>query len=98
MIKQYRKKPVVIEAVKFVYSKKGIEELATFCGPYLLKTNKMRHLGAIGEAHIGTLEDGNIMQVDHIASEGDYIIKGVAGEFYACKESIFLMTYEEIIE
>lgn len=96
MIKLYRKKPVVIEAVKFVYSKEGIEELKAFCGPYLLQTNKNRHIGAIGEAHIGTLEDGNVLQVDHIATEGDYIIKGVAGEFYACKSEIFEATYEAV--
>jgi hypothetical protein len=29
------------------------------------------------------------------ASVGDYIIKGVKGEFYACKPDIFLMTYDK---
>ena len=29
---------------------------------------------------------------------GDYIIKGVQGEFYPCKPDIFLKTYEEVIE
>jgi hypothetical protein len=37
--------------------------------------------------HIGTLEGG------HIASVGDWIIKGVKGEFYPCKPDIFDMTY-----
>ena len=31
-----------------------------------------------------------------VATEGDYIIKGVQGEFYPCKPDIFLETYEEI--
>lgn len=34
----------------------------------------------------------------HIAREGDYIIKGVHGEFYPCKPDIFEETYEEVTE
>lgn len=33
-----------------------------------------------------------------IASLGDWIIKGVKGEFYACKPDIFDMTYELIVD
>ena len=31
----------------------------------------------------------------HICTEGDYIIKGVQGEFYSCKPDIFEQTYEQ---
>jgi hypothetical protein len=31
-------------------------------------------------------------------SDGDFIIKGVKGEFYPCKPDIFFMTYEEVGE
>lgn len=98
MIKQYRKKPVVIEAVKFEYSEAGIKELQDFCGKNLVKWGKDRGLSAVGWAHIATLEDGdeNSVQVEHVATEGDYIIKGVSGEFYACKPDIFEQTYESI--
>lgn len=98
MIKQYRKKPVVIEAVKFEYSEAGIKELQYFCGKCLVKWGKDRSISAVGWAHIGTLEDGdeNSVQVEHVATEGDYIIKGVSGEFYACKPDIFEQTYESI--
>jgi hypothetical protein len=34
------------------------------------------------------------LEGEMVASVGDYIIKGVAGEFYPCKEGIFLKTYE----
>lgn len=96
--KQYRKKPVVIEAVKFEYSEAGIRELQEFCGKCLVKWGKDRHINAVGWAHIATLEDGdeNSVQVEHVATEGDYIIKGVSGEFYACKPDIFVQTYESI--
>jgi len=44
---------------------------------------------------IDTLEDGNDGQVKHMASIGDFIIKGVKGEFYPCKPDIFELTYTE---
>ena len=43
---------------------------------------------------------GNLSQerfrAKHVASIGDYIIKGVKGEFYPCKPDIFKMTYEPV--
>jgi hypothetical protein len=81
----YVKKPVVIQAVKFTGENE--EELRIFCGDAL---------GAIvdGEAHIRTLEDGSLSQVEHMATVGDYIIKGIKGEFYPCKPDIFEASYE----
>ena len=89
---KYRKKPVTVEAIVFEYSKEGIDRLKEFAGDAVVFTNKERHPTAIGIAHIGTLE-GTI-----VASEGDYIIRGVKGEFYPCKPDIFEMTYEEVKE
>ena len=93
---KFRKKPVVIEAIQFVYSEEGIAALKEFCGAALGKTNKYRHFSAQGEAEIGTLEDGVNLTVKHIATEGDWIIKGVQGEFYPCKPDIFEATYEHV--
>ena len=45
-------------------------------------------------ADIITLEDGDDGRAKHVATEGDWIIKGVQGEFYACKPDIFQSTYE----
>jgi hypothetical protein len=36
------------------------------------------------------------LEGEHIANIGDYIIKGIKGEFYPCKEDIFKLTYEEL--
>ena len=72
-------------------------KLKELCGPALGKTHKERHITAVGEAEIGTLEDGVNLTVKHIATEGDYIIKGVQGEFYACKPDIFHATYEFVL-
>ena len=95
---RYRKKPVIIEAVKFEYSEIGIQRLKEFCGSSLGNIQKQRHPNAKAEAEIGTLEDGLHLTVKHIATEGDFIIKGVQGEFYPCKPDIFEQTYDEVLD
>ena len=93
---KYKKKPVVIEAIKFKYSPAGIAAVTAFCGKAACDFGKERHLTAVGWMQIRTLEDGvdGSPQVDHIAQEGDYIVKGVQGEFYPVKPDIFEATYE----
>lgn len=93
MVEKYTKRPVTIEVMKFEYSERGIAELREFCQGNLGRVNKARSPFAVGEAEICTLEDGTNLVVKHIATEGDYIIKGVQGEFYACKPDIFHQTY-----
>lgn len=85
--RQYRKKPVVIEAI--LWNGINFDDLILWGAPvrYLNKTD--------GLLIVATLEDGPQNQVKHIASLGDYIIRGVAGEFYPCKPEIFNQTYEE---
>lgn len=81
----YVKKPIVIQAVKFTAD--NIEGLREFCGAALGEVTDT-------EAHIRTLEDGAAHQVEHVATIGDYIIKGIKGEFYPCKPDIFLASYD----
>lgn len=90
---KFRKKPVVIEAVQFTYP--PTELLRQFC-PELKNFRKDRHPNAKAEADIVTLEDGEDGRAKHVATEGDWIIKGVQGEFYACKPDIFDATYEAV--
>lgn len=92
----FRKKPVVIRALKFEYTTEGIQALKEFVGDSLGDIRKERHPGALAEAKISTLDDGISDQVEHIATEGDYIIEGVHGEFYTCKPDIFAKTYDEV--
>lgn len=99
MTKRFRKKPVEIEAIRVpllyehsitgkhvreVYHK-DVSEIAEWCGGFInsIDLNKL----SIG---ISTLE--GVM----IASPGDWIIKGIKGEFYPCKPDIFEQTYEEV--
>ena len=74
---KYRKKPVVIEAVRFKYTLDGLKRIREFVGDSLGEITKERRLGARAEAEIITLEDGIKSQVTHVATEGDWIIKGV---------------------
>jgi hypothetical protein len=93
---KYRKKPVVIEAMKFEYTDECLTKLREFLGDSAGRAIKNRHPDAKAEFEIVTLEDGKVLKAKHIATEGDWIIKGVQGEFYACKPDIFEQTYEEV--
>ena len=93
-MKLYRKRPVVIEAMQFTYPPSAA--LVKWVGPYMKNVRKNRHPNAVGEADLITLEDGSDGRAKHVATEGDWIIKGVHGEFYACKPDIFAKTYEEV--
>ena len=79
---KFRKKPVVIEAVQWVGD--NLSEIQKFYKPDNFLVGD--------EIVIGTLE-GNMR-----ASKGDWIIKGVSGEFYPCKPDIFEKTYEPVID
>ena len=86
-MKKYRKKPVVIEAVP-------VPSKAEEC--YAIRDN-LRAQGA----DIDLCQDQQGMAIKTlegtmIASCGDYIIKGIQGEFYPCKPDIFEATYDEV--
>lgn len=76
----YRKKEVVIEAQQFDSTKS--ESLAEWCGA------RIGREGSFPCLYIQSLEG------EMRADAGDWIIKGVKGEFYPCKPDIFLATYE----
>jgi hypothetical protein len=92
MIK-FRKKPVVIEAMKYEYP--ASDAIKSWIGSSAGKERMQRRPGAKGELEIITLEDGLDGRAKHVATHGDWIIKGVQGEFYPCKPDIFIETYEQ---
>ena len=95
---KYRKKPVEIEAIQFIYGgdDSTTDAIKEFCGDAFGGFKMARHPNAVAEMEIKTLEDGADGRVTHVATNRDYIIKGVAGEFYACKPDIFEQTYEKV--
>lgn len=80
---KYRKKPVVIDAL--LWTGRNVGDLRRFFAE-------------------GDFSDWGFMDTEFVeiktlegsmtANPGDYIIKGVKGEFYPCKPDIFLITYE----
>lgn len=82
---QYRKKPVVIEAIQWRLED-DINKVIEWLGDNLIQEE--RDGCAVVGTWVKTLE-GNMM-----VSYGDYIIQGVNGEFYPCKPDIFNKTYE----
>ena len=96
MIKKYIKKPLQIEAIQL--KDDNIIEVFDFLdGANYKETKSTEELEDFnqrmlkqGYIEIKTLE--GYMK----ASFGDYIIKGIKGEFYSCKPDIFEATYEEV--
>ena len=92
---KFRKKPVVIEArqlppapweaptIRHVSDWRDIEK---WCGGNIV-------VDAMGECILIDTLEGQMR-----ADPGDWIIRGVAGEFYPCKPEIFAATYEAVDE
>ena len=77
---RYRKRPAVIEAIRWTTETTG--EVREF----------------LGDAHLGDINPGR-MRIDTLegpiaAALGDWVIRGIAGEFYPCRSDIFEATYE----
>ena len=82
---KYRKKPIIIEAIQ--YTGDNLKEIKAFASEkaedYIFNNKSF---------YINTLEG------DMKASVGDFIIKGIRGEFYPCKPEIFKETYDKLKE
>ena len=84
---KYKKKPVEIEAVQFIDTPERICEIAEFIDNDLRVNYEDKESPYIPlETLEGTMKVG----------VGDYIIKGVKGEFYPCKPDIFEATYDYV--
>lgn len=81
---KYRKKPVVIDAIQFTDSSDVISAISDFAG---------------SDIRVDYSVNPPVLKVDTlegtmVANVGDFIIRGVNGEFYPCKPDIFEKTYE----
>ena len=82
---KYKKKPIVIDAVKFELSNVNTKGGDNYCYNYYLNYDKKADL-----FYVNTLEGKMFV------SDGDYIITGVKNERYPCKSDIFELTYEKV--
>lgn len=87
---KWRKRPVVVDAVQWTGD--NIEEMRRFVGDAVIysETDTKWEGEPRTAIKVKTLE--GVMD----ARIGDFIIKGVGGEFYPCKQDIFLLTYEQV--
>ncbi len=91
MAERFRKRPVIIEAMHHDGTSKSADAIREWTNNALLD----HWIGGRGNRgmtafRIETLE-GTMT-----AEPGDWIIKGVQGEFYPCKPDIFEQTYEKV--
>lgn len=94
-IKKYRKRPVVIEAVQL--DNINIPCVVRWIGEDKAKMNLESETAyQVGKAPPVFSVTIKTLEGDMKAMPGDYIIKGVNGEFYPCKPDIFDKTYEEV--
>lgn len=103
MIKKFRKKPVIIEAIQLL--RETWEEVCEFI------ESKSQYFGRgvfVHSDNTYSLEPKNFesdrigvliptLEGNMLAIQGDWIIKGIQGEFYPCKPDIFESTYDEVI-
>jgi hypothetical protein len=86
---KYKKKPVVIEAIQYDGNFRcldifSIKEVGNFKIGYEVDNTQY--------VIIPTLEG------DMKCSKGDYVIRGIKGEYYPCKEDVFNLTYDKVEE
>jgi hypothetical protein len=88
---KYRKKSVMIDAWQF--TKKNYHAQAP---RFIRHSNDV----TLWSQYCGDVIGGEIKTLSGVVQigENDWILKGVKGEFYPCKDDIFIMTYEPVFE
>jgi hypothetical protein len=84
---KYRKRPVIVEAIEWDGEKYTFDRIEKWSGNLI---NWFTDRGGNMVLLIPTLEG------EMKAHKGDYIIRGIAGEYYPCKPAIFEATYEPV--
>ena len=94
----YRKRPVVIKAVQVPSTKEAFQPIIDYANSKEYGVGKERTIEILGHitsgmtsgirGHVHTLEG----DMDFVT--GDWIIQGVVGELYPCRDDIFQQTYE----
>lgn len=89
--KTYRKRPVTIEAAQW----NGTAQGATPIIDWILTQGGTARYWSAEDTGTTARIDIDTLEGTMSASPGDYVIRGVQGEFYPCKPDIFAQTYEE---
>ena len=90
---KYRTKPCEIEAVK--WTGVNLEEIKEFVVESLIY-DIIDTAWEVGKGRPHVIIKIKTLEGEMLASDGDYIIKGLRGEFYPCKPDVFHKKYELI--
>jgi hypothetical protein len=97
---KFQKKPVVIEARQFVTNNGPIEHMDELVAWMNESGQPDRYPRLTDDAPVAHHDSTDIfintLEGQHRATVGDWIIKGIKGEFYPCKPDIFNETYEAV--
>lgn len=86
---RYRKRPVVVEAVQFLGSSSQVANIRYWMGGQVYREG----MGGVRTSDLTSFTI-TTLEGEMTVRPGDYVIKGVQGEFYPCKPDIFEQTYE----
>jgi len=91
-VNKYRKKPVEVEAVQFT----GGPDAAFIIVKWILDGGGRAYYETKGMDTVKGMIGIQTLEGRMYTTPGDFIIRGVQGEFYPCKPDIFEQTYEEV--
>lgn len=91
---KYRKKPITVDAIQIHGNVSEIKSFIGENGDVSISDSAWR----AGQFRPMTMVVIHTLEGDMTATDGDYIIKGIKGEFYPCKKAIFEETYEIVTE
>ena len=94
-MQKFRKKPVVIEAVQYTGSSSSTIFIYGLVNKIDIETEEQAN-EIIAECERSRGININTLEGIMLVSKGDWVIKGVKGEYYPCKSDIFKATYEQI--
>lgn len=87
---EYRKRPVIVEAYRWDGTAEGAAEICEW-----MTRHGQEHHYAHSRAFASVISIATLEGMTY-ASAGDWVIRGVRGEFYPCKPDIFDATHEEV--
>lgn len=91
-VSKYRTKPGKIEAIRLKYSSfTELDTIKNFCPCLVLKGEPYSRFFLPTLTLLGDEEEEESIEIEY----GDYIVKGLTGEFYPCKSGLFEQTYKE---
>ena len=93
---KYRKKPIVIDAIQWSGNETDLDTIFEFMPPESLPNDGIHVKPGVGFTPVHGTLDIPTLEGTITASPGDWIIKGIQGEFYPCKPDIFAATYEPV--